>query len=90
MHRALLALEPVRGIRVAALALGVHQLALAGNDDEEHVGDHDRAEHGAEVHVRAAAAEELAQPQATMTSSTNITTPRALSFLPKRDLHMKS
>ena len=50
------------GVGLTALALGAHELALAWNDHEQHVGDHDGAERGTEEHERTAAAEELTQP----------------------------
>ncbi len=61
VDRALAAHQPVLWIRRAALLLGLHQFALAGNDHEVDVEHHDHAEHGAEMQVGAAAGKEVAQ-----------------------------
>jgi hypothetical protein len=60
VHGALLAAQTGRGIRLAALELGLHELALRGDDHEQDIGHHDAAERRTEHHVGAAAAEQLA------------------------------
>ncbi len=61
VHGALPAAQPVARVGLASLLLRPHQLALAGDDDEEHVRHHDRAEHGAEMDEGAAAAEDVGE-----------------------------
>ena len=61
VHGALPAAQPVDRVGLASLALRPHQLALAGDDDEEHVRHHDRAEHRAEMDEGAAAAEDVGE-----------------------------
>jgi len=51
----------VLGIGRTAVLLGLHQLALAGDDHEPDVQHHDGAEHGAEMDVGAAAREQMAE-----------------------------
>ena len=60
--RALPALQSRRRVGFAACQLGFYQLALTGDNDKKHVGDHQRTEHGAIMDEGAAPTEYMAQP----------------------------
>ena len=59
--RAHLAAHSRYRVRLASRAYRIHHLALAGDDDEEHVGHHHRADHRAYMHVRGARSEDMEQ-----------------------------
>ena len=61
VHRALATHGAVLRVGRAAFLLGLHQLALAGNDHEVDVQHHDGAQHGAEMEVGSAAREQVAE-----------------------------
>ena len=59
MHGTLFGLETRQRVRLFAAEFGLHQFTLARNDDHEHIGDHDGAQHGADLNVSAASAEQV-------------------------------
>ena len=59
MHAALLGLLAVLRIGQLASGHGFDHLALAGNDQHQHIGHHDGADHGAHVDVGGASAEQM-------------------------------
>jgi hypothetical protein len=61
VHRAPLGFEAGRGVRIAPGPLRRDELAVRRDDVQEDVPGHDRPEHGADLDVGAAAAEELAR-----------------------------
>ena len=61
VHGALLRAQPRCRIRLPALLLGANELPVRGDDDEEDVGGHDRAEDGADLEIGRTRCEELAR-----------------------------
>ncbi len=61
VHGALLGLLAVDRIRRFTLLHRFHQLALARDDQHQHIPDHHRADHGADMDIGRAAAQELGQ-----------------------------
>ena len=61
VHRALLAAEAGRRVRLATGLLRTHELPVRGDDHEEDVAGHHRPHHRADLDVRAASAEQVAR-----------------------------